>query len=204
MLRSLDQRQKAAIRREFLARRANFVVNSKDHLSSFSLKMAHHCLELIQAVPKGLIASYRPREDEANPNLLVNLLPDYHFAYPVVEGNELTFWVPKNEAAWRKGAFEIDEPDPLGSDQVSLDDCQTVLVPGLAFDRFGWRVGYGKGFYDRALADYSGMKIGIGFSVQMVEGTLPNEEGDVRMDWLVTEKARNAKVTLVATEKGIG
>ncbi|MCM1187755.1 MAG: 5-formyltetrahydrofolate cyclo-ligase [bacterium] len=57
-----------------------------------------------------------------------------------------------------------------------------MLVPGVAFDRFGNRIGYGGGFYDRYLADKEGLKlrtVGVGFRCQLTE-RLPAEEGDVR------------------------
>ena len=56
-----------------------------------------------------------------------------------------------------------------------------VLVPGLAFTRTGDRLGRGKGFYDRYLANYPGIKIGLAFREQLLED-IPTEAHDVPMD----------------------
>jgi 5-formyltetrahydrofolate cyclo-ligase len=61
-------------------------------------------------------------------------------------------------------------------------------VPGLAFDRKLFRLGRGRGFYDRALANTSGLKIGLA-SVQQISNTdIDSEEHDCPMDVVVTEK----------------
>ncbi len=61
---------------------------------------------------------------------------------------------------------------------------EVVLVPGLAFTRTGKRLGRGKGFYDRYLADYPGIKIGLAFPEQLLED-IPTEAHDVPMDLVV-------------------
>lgn len=63
-----------------------------------------------------------------------------------------------------------------------------IIVPGVAFDTKGYRVGYGKGFYDRFLQDKRQMTvIGLCFSNQVVE-EMPHDEHDIRMDKIVTEE----------------
>lgn len=199
MLRSLEQKRKSVIRRQYLARRADFVANSQAYLSTIYHQIAQNIFELIRALPEGVIASFCPRADEASPEGLLSLLPKRQFAYPVVDGQDLSFWMPENRQAWRQGAFGIGEPDPHNSQRVDINDCPAVLVPGLVFDHYGWRIGYGKGFYDRALADYSGLKIGVCFSLQITPEMLPTESGDVRMDWIVSEKEGRAKVVMMAS-----
>ncbi|MGB0453199.1 MAG: 5-formyltetrahydrofolate cyclo-ligase [Bacteriovoracaceae bacterium] len=61
-----------------------------------------------------------------------------------------------------------------------------LLVPGLAFTGEGRRLGRGKGFYDRYLENYDGIKIGLCFYEQIME-TLPFDEHDQKMDYVVTE-----------------
>ena len=63
-----------------------------------------------------------------------------------------------------------------------------MLVPGLAFDRHGGRLGFGKGYYDRLLlAAGDAVKIGLGYSFQILK-TLPADAHDVKMDLIMTEK----------------
>jgi 5-formyltetrahydrofolate cyclo-ligase len=67
-------------------------------------------------------------------------------------------------------------------------DLDVVVLPGIAFDRQGGRLGQGKGYYDRLLADVSSKctLIGLAFDVQLVE-EVPMEPHDVRLDILITE-----------------
>jgi 5-formyltetrahydrofolate cyclo-ligase len=69
---------------------------------------------------------------------------------------------------------------------VPPDAFDLVIVPGLAFDHHGNRIGFGGGFYDRFLAGLRAAKVGIAYGFQQGE-TLPTESHDVKLDWLVTE-----------------
>ena len=82
------------------------------------------------------------------------------------------------------GKFGIREPAPTCI-SIPLDDLDLVLVPGVAFDLAGHRLGRGKGFYDRLLQDFSGQKIGIAFDEQIVHA-VPIEKNDITMDWILT------------------
>jgi 5-formyltetrahydrofolate cyclo-ligase len=82
------------------------------------------------------------------------------------------------------GQFGIREPS-IGCVEVPLDDLDLVLVPGMAFDLRGNRLGRGKGFYDRLLENFRGKKAGIAFEEQIVD-TVPAGNLDVRMDAVLT------------------
>jgi 5-formyltetrahydrofolate cyclo-ligase len=62
-----------------------------------------------------------------------------------------------------------------------------AIVPLLAFDRRGHRLGYGKGYYDRLLADGRFASIGVGFAAQEIDA-LPNAAHDIALDWIITER----------------
>ena len=66
-----------------------------------------------------------------------------------------------------------------------LDRFDLILVPGLAFDKSGARLGRGRGFYDRFLAGITGFRVGVCFDWQLVE-SVPVEAHDIRMDAVVT------------------
>ena len=82
------------------------------------------------------------------------------------------------------GQFGIREPATTCV-EIPLDDLDAALVPGVAFDLTGHRLGRGKGFYDRFLENFSGNKIGIAFDEQIMDA-VPAEKNDVRMDFIVT------------------
>lgn len=78
------------------------------------------------------------------------------------------------------------EPDPSQADHVPEAEIDLVVVPGVAFDRSGHRLGLGGGFYDRWLPSVSAPRVGLAFSLQVVE-RVPHTGRDQRVDWIVTE-----------------
>lgn len=84
-----------------------------------------------------------------------------------------------------KGIYEPDETKGLFEADVKPD---VVVVPGLAFDRNGNRMGYGMGFYDRFFMEHSNsLKVALSFFEQIVN-EIPTQTTDVRMDLIVTDK----------------
>ena len=82
------------------------------------------------------------------------------------------------------GAFNVNEPQ--GGTKAELCDVDAVLVPGIAFDRKGARVGFGKGCYDRLLLKTDAIRIGFCYGFQICDD-IPAEDHDIAMDFLVTE-----------------
>ncbi len=82
------------------------------------------------------------------------------------------------------GRFGIREP-AAGCATVALGALDLVLVPGMAFDRRGFRLGRGGGYYDRLLAETGAIKCGVAFEEQLVEA-VPAEPQDVPVDCIVT------------------
>ena len=62
-----------------------------------------------------------------------------------------------------------------------------MVVPGVAFDRKGKRLGRGKGFYDRFLKSTNATKVGVGYEFQLID-EVPSEPHDISMDIIVTQK----------------
>ena len=84
-----------------------------------------------------------------------------------------------------KGAYGILEPKTVRTaDENNID---VILVPGLAFDRNGGRMGFGKGYYDRLLENNKAVKIGLCYDFQILE-KIPTESHDVPMNFVITEK----------------
>ncbi len=84
------------------------------------------------------------------------------------------------------GMFGILEPDGE-SETVSPEAVDTFIVPGVAFDRLGGRIGYGHGYYDRMLEKISVPVIALAFAAQIVPDTYA-EPHDVPVDLIITEK----------------
>ncbi|MFM8471580.1 MAG: 5-formyltetrahydrofolate cyclo-ligase [Limisphaerales bacterium] len=82
------------------------------------------------------------------------------------------------------GPFQVREPAAECS-VVDLNRLDLVLVPGLGFDARGGRLGRGKGHYDRLLAGFAGMKVGVAFDFQIAP-EVPREPHDIALDAVVT------------------
>lgn len=100
-------------------------------------------------------------------------------------------WVDVNSSALDDAFHEQGHgfPEPLSSfPLVDEQELELVILPGLAFDPYGGRLGYGAGYYDRSLPFCTNaIKIGICFDFQLVVD-LGLSETDVPVDWIVTEK----------------
>ena len=86
------------------------------------------------------------------------------------------------ESVFERGGFGIKEP----KGEVYGGKIELIVVPGVAFDREGGRLGFGKGCYDGFLAGVDATKVGLCYDMQLTD-KLPTEEHDVRMDMIVTE-----------------
>ena len=121
-------------------------------------------------------------------------LPDEVDITPLFQCLEKTFYIPAFDEAissyrlaqWtdelKPGKFGIPEPaNPV----FAPEELDLIIVPGVAFDRTGNRIGRGGGFYDRLLPQYHAVRIGICFDFQCVEN-VPSEPHDCRMDVVVS------------------
>lgn len=85
----------------------------------------------------------------------------------------------------REGTFGIREPaEKQNADPAILD---AVVVPGISFDRRGFRVGHGHGYYDRFLKNLAAKKIGVCFGFQVVQ-KIAETDSDVRMDMVISDE----------------
>lgn len=82
------------------------------------------------------------------------------------------------------GKFGVSEP-LMELEEIPLNRFDLVLVPGLAFDARGNRLGRGKGFYDRILAEASGIKCGVAYDFQLQEN-IPTEAHDAKVNYIFT------------------
>lgn len=85
------------------------------------------------------------------------------------------------------GPYEI--PQPLETEALPLETLDVVVVPGVAFDESGYRLGFGKGYYDRFLArpEVRAVKVGLAFDFQVLP-EIPHAPGDAAVDAIATEK----------------
>jgi 5-formyltetrahydrofolate cyclo-ligase len=135
-----------------------------------------------------VILTYMPVKAEVDLRSLLEDYPKKNWVLPriVSETEHNMCFHPYNPRQLVRHRFGMDEP-AASLPVVSPAEIQLTLVPGLAYDRCGWRLGYGGGYYDRFLAIFSGASLGVTFNVLLLD-SLPHVDFDVPMKWLVTEK----------------
>ena len=152
----------------------------------FASEIARHA-EALKIAKGTVVGGYHALPDEADPALLLERLVELgcHIAFPRVAGKGMPLEfhrVPDGEVL-APGVFGIHEPLDIWPRAVPA----LLLVPLLAFDASGHRLGYGGGFYDRTLALLKVPAIGIAFAGQEI-ASLPHAEHDMRLNAVLTER----------------
>jgi 5-formyltetrahydrofolate cyclo-ligase len=181
--------QKNHLRAEAKFRRATL---SRDvsWASRAALALADGFCEAVDNLYSGNIAGYWPIGDEMDVRPLLERLAQIgkSLSLPCVSGpNEpLAFrkWLPGDPLA--AGPFGTQQP----AEDAAIAGPSVLLIPLLAFDAAGSRLGYGGGYYDRTLAalrkDGHIMAVGVAYAGQEID-CVPTESGDQSLDWIVTE-----------------
>ena len=181
------QDSKAALRREATARRDALPAETRQAAAE-TIAARRFPLTL---VPGTIVSGFMPMKSEINPLPLLRSLAQAGaaLALPVVSGRGK----PLTMRAWQwgeplnAGVWGIREPKP---DAKEVDP-DILLVPLLAFDRFGYRLGYGGGYYDLTIAGLRARKritaVGIALSAQEV-ARVPTTPRDARLDLVLTER----------------
>lgn len=151
--------------------------------------LVHHGMALLGERPAGVVSGYYPMEGEIWPLPLMAALraKGHSLALPVMQGkaDPLLFraWSPGDPLI--PGVWGIRQPAP--DREVVLPDI--VLVPLLAFDARGYRLGYGGGYYDRTLRYLRSNKpiLAVGLALDELEvDAVPHLDYDERLDWVLT------------------
>lgn len=111
---------------------------------------------------------------------------DKQIYFPRVAAADLEFFAVRTIDELVPGAFGVAEP--VSGKKISVAELDLIVVPGVAFDLLGHRLGYGRGFYDRLLVGKSSRTVTVGlcFETQLCE-QLPAEAHDQRLDFIATE-----------------
>jgi len=95
---------------------------------------------------------------------------------------------PSRLKSWsdlKKGTYGILEPKNGPTFDVNaIDMC---IIPGAAWDKNGHRIGFGKGYYDRFLQNYKGIKVGLAYDFQIVKN-IPADKHDIAVDYIITDR----------------
>lgn len=177
---------RSLLRQEKIA--ARMALPADEH-SLASASIANRLEALFADRPPQLVAFCWPlrKEFDCRPLIERLLTRGWHAAQPVVVAPAAAMvfrpWTPATPMSQDRHGIPI----PAGEESVTPD---VVLLPLVAFDALGYRIGYGGGYFDRTLAALSPrpFTVGVGFELARVESVRP-EAHDVRLDAIVTEAA---------------
>lgn len=132
-----------------------------------------------------IINTYVSLEEEVDTKFIIyhGLIERKRIFCPIIYKEELKFGEISSFNDLKRGTFGILQPEI----PVEIDAFDIIIVPGIAFDKKGYRLGYGKGYYDKFLSKTKkGIKIGLTFDDLLLE-ELPHEDHDQRVDIIITE-----------------
>ena len=191
-MRSADlKRQKRALRREARARRDGLSPGERERMSD---EVAENVMALPAVENATTVMAFSSFGSEVDTGPVIERLErdGRRVALPRVEGRDIVAVAYRSGDRVRPTSFGALEP--AGGERVAPEEIDVVIVPGLAFDRSGHRVGYGRGFYDRFLATLrpDALTVGICFSVQLRD-EVPQGRDDRPVDLVVTEHGLNGE-----------
>lgn len=167
----LDKRQQALRARRGL---------SEQQIKEKSALVVQRLVPFVQ----GTIALYAPCDHEVDV-MALQKDPSLTICLPVAyQDHTMNFFHYDENTTLKPSSFGILEPE--GSQMVSSDSIDVIIIPMVAFDSHGHRLGHGAGYYDRYLSNAHGLKIGVAFACQEVSD-IPSLPHDIDMDIMITE-----------------
>ncbi|MEE9543356.1 MAG: 5-formyltetrahydrofolate cyclo-ligase [Thermodesulfobacteriota bacterium] len=181
--------QKAHLREESLQRRVSISFEEASRVALIIQKKLELLPEFVEA---DRLALYAGLGNEVHTDYLFSraLELQKEVSYPRVdtsiEGGELEFIKVESIDELAPGLYGV--PEPKGSGKVvDAGEFDLIIVPGVVFDTFGARIGYGKGYYDKVLKGFGCAKAALAYDMQVLDEPIPTEVHDVNMNVIVTE-----------------
>lgn len=181
--------EKQTLRKQVLARRSALSAQERER---FSAQAVRHLQQLEPLAGCRTVLIFYPFRDEIDTRAFMALAArrgqEIWLPLTDTKEKEIVPYLYAGEESLRQGVWGIREPNPDIAQRANLELLEAIVVPGVAFDSHGGRLGYGGGYYDRFLAKLERKPplIGFAFSCQLVD-QVPLEEHDYLLDYLVTE-----------------
>lgn len=136
------------------------------------------------------VLAFASTDEEINTDVIIRdaLMLGKTVALPVCKDDKgnMDFYVISSFSDLKEGFWGIREPDTEKCEKLSDFEKSICIVPALAFDKRGYRLGYGRGYYDIFLDKYKGATVGVCYR-EFVCDELPVEEHDMAVDYLITQ-----------------
>jgi 5-formyltetrahydrofolate cyclo-ligase len=162
---------------------------SPEQAERFSSEIHRHLLSVLDGTDPVLLYASKPPEVDTHPLIDRLLASGTRVVVPIIEREHRSLRLSylADPSVLRESTFSV--PEPVGH-EIPADprEIGVAIVPMIAFDRAGHRLGYGAGYYDRFLSANPHVRtIGVAFSCQEIP-SIPADRNDVSMDMVITEK----------------
>ena len=176
--------EKSEIRRQIKALKRLLTEEQRQEAALKAFAMVELLPEFIAA--KHVLVYYSLPDELPTPAFIQKWHCSKQLYLPRVNGDDLDI-LPYDPADLETGSFNISEPQ--GSETVNPDVIDLIIVPAVAYDRQGNRIGRGKGFYDRLLCRARAVKVGICYNCQICENFEPSKF-DVPVDYVISDEEK--------------
>ena len=174
---------KKEIRQTMLSLRKNI---SKEVLRDNSEMILEHFIDLGLSFDNVMCYLSFGKEVDTAPFISYFKICDKNVSVPVCDGLDMFAAEFNDLDSFKITKLGVMEPEkPIKIDKKSIEIC---IIPGVAFDVFGNRVGYGQGYYDRFLNDENIIKVAICHDFQLIDRKIASEKNDIKMNYIITEK----------------
>lgn len=161
---------------------------SKSEVMEKSVEIHKNLLKIEDFTGADCVLCYISIKNEVVTTPIINFCMEQgiRIAVPRVNGKEMDFYHISSCDELTPGAFGI--PEPVGNDRCIPTQKDVIIMPGLAFDKNGNRIGYGGGYYDKYLSMHHNVKkIAVAYDFQVVE-EVESEITDILPDYIVTDR----------------
>ncbi len=174
---------KNALRQEMKQKRREY-----KEKQSASIKACNHLINTEEYKKAKCVCVYMSAFGEVDTSYIIFdcLKKGKRILLPVTNIETTTLSLAEFNGEFKKGAYGINEPETVIS--AGFDEPDFIVVPGICFDKRGNRIGFGKGYYDRLLAETKEFKAGLCYDFQVIE-TIDSDIHDIKMDAIITENS---------------
>ena len=190
------RKQKTKLRESYIEKRRNLTVEEKTDLDNQVCKKVISSNTYKNA---DIVLAYMPKEDELDITYVLEktLSDGKRLALPNCdpETRDMDFYFVKDLSELEKGHYNILEPsenNELYTDEKFIKENVICIVPAIVYDRKGFRIGYGGGYYDRYLSTFKGLKVGVAYFDHIIN-EVPKGKFDFAVDVLISERGVYAK-----------
>lgn len=179
--------QKLALRKKLLEERGRIPKSVRDEAAE---KIFREAVKLPAYTLADKLLIYVSNENELSTRRLLSYALDtgreVYCPRCVPGGNDMVFRRVRSLSDLKKGSFGLLEPD-VTCEAGSFTDQSLCVTPALAFDRRGYRIGYGRGYYDKFFCTFPGIKLGLCYEGFLLDDVF-RDGFDVPVDVIMTEK----------------